>query len=147
MNDIVISRGAVPRMIRVEVKVDGETLTTYRCDGLVVSTSSGSTAYSLSAGGAIVAPDARVFAITPICPHTLSNRAVIVSQQSTVEVRMLDRRREATLSADGWDVVELDADSPVTINRSRRTVQLARLPETSFFQTLRQKLQWMGSHA
>ena len=147
MNDIVISRGAVPRMIRVEVKVDGEVLTTYRCDGLVVSTSSGSTAYSLSAGGAIVAPNAGVFAITPICPHTLSNRAVIVSQQSTVEVRMLDQRREATLSADGWDVVGLDADSPVTINRSRRTVKLARLPETSFFQTLRQKLQWMGSHA
>ena len=147
MNDIVISRGAVPRMIRVEVKVDGEVLTTYRCDGLVVSTSSGSTAYSLSAGGAIVAPDAGVFAITPICPHTLSNRAVIVSQQSTVEVRMLDRRREATLSADGWDVVGLDADSPVTIKRNRRTVKLARLPETSFFQTLRQKLQWMGSHA
>ena len=92
-------------------------------------------------------PGAGVFAITPICPHTLSNRAVIVSQQSTVEVRMLDQRRESTLSADGWDVVGLDADSPVTINRSRRTVKLARLPETSFFQTLRQKLQWMGSHA
>ena len=60
---------------------------------------------------------------------------------------MLDQRRESTLSADGWDVVGLDADSPVTINRSRRTVKLARLPETAFFQTLRQKLQWMGSHA
>ena len=147
MNDIVISRGSAPRMIRVEVKVDGEVLTVYRCDGLVFSTSTGSTAYSLAAGGAIVAPGAGVISITPICPHTLSNRAVIVSQQSTIEVRMLDRKREATLSADGWDGAELEANSPVVIRRNRQSVKLARLPESSFFKTLRQKLQWMGSHA
>ena len=147
MNDIVISRGSAPRMIRVEVKVDGEVLTVYRCDGLVISTSTGSTAYSLAAGGAIVAPGAGVISITPICPHTLSNRAVIVSQQSTIEVRMLDRKREATLSADGWNVVDLDANSPVVIRRNRQSVKLARLPDSSFFKTLRQKLQWMGSHA
>ena len=147
MNEMVVSRGTVPRMIRVEVKVDGEVLTVYRCDGLVVGTPTGSTAYSLAAGGAIVAPDAGVFSITPVCPHTLSNRAVIVSQQSAVEVRLLDRQREATLSADGSDVVTLGANSPVTIHRSRRKVKLARLPGSSFFQTLRQKLQWTGSHA
>ncbi len=113
MNDFVISRGSVPRMIRLEVKVNGEVLTVYRCDGLVVSSATGSTAYSLAAGGAIVAPDAGVFSITPICPHTLSNRTVIVGQQSTVEVRVLDRQREATLSADGRDVVELAAGNPV----------------------------------
>jgi len=147
MNDMVVSRGTVPRMIRVEVKVDGEVLTVYRCDGLVVGTPTGSTAYSLAAGGAIVAPDAGVFSITPVCPHTLSNRAVIVSQQSAVEVRLVDRQRDATLSADGSDVVALAADSPVTIHRSRHKVKLARLPGSSFFQTLRQKLQWTGSHA
>ena len=147
MNDIVISRGSAPRMIRVEVKVDGEVLTVYRCDGLVFSTSTGSTAYSLAAGGAIVAPGAGVISITPICPHTLSNRAVIVSQQSTIEVRMLDRKREATLSADGWDGADLEANSPVVIRRNRQSVKLARLPDSSFFKTLRQKLQWMGSHA
>ena len=147
MNDIVISRGSAPRMIRVEVKVDGEVLTVYRCDGLVISTSTGSTAYSLAAGGAIVAPGAGVISITPICPHTLSNRAVIISQQSTIEVRMLDRKREATLSADGWDGVGLEANSPVVIRRNRQSVKLARLPDSSFFKTLRQKLQWMGSHA
>ena len=147
MNDIVISRGSAPRMIRVEVKVDGEVLTVYRCDGLVISTSTGSTAYSLAAGGAIVAPGAGVISITPICPHTLSNRAVIVSQQSTIEVRMLDRKREATLSADGWDGADLETNSPVVIRRNRQSVKLARLPDSSFFKTLRQKLQWMGSHA
>ena len=136
MNDMVVSRGTVPRMIRVEVKVDGEVLTVYRCDGLVVGTPTGSTAYSLAAGGAIVAPDAGVFSITPVCPHTLSNRAVIVSQQSAVEVRLLDRQREATLSADGWDGVGLEANSPVVIRRNRQSVKLARLPDSSFFKTL-----------
>jgi len=147
MNDFVISRGSVPRMIRLEVKVDGEVLTTYRCDGLVVSTSTGSTAYSLAAGGAILAPEAKVISITPICPHTLSNRAVIINHQSTIEVRMLDRKREANLSADGWDCLELETESPVIIRRHQQSVKLARLTDSSFFKTLRQKLQWMGSHS
>ena len=147
MNDFVISRGSIPRMIRLEVKVDGEVLTTYRCDGLVVSTSTGSTAYSLAAGGAIIAPEAKVISITPICPHTLSNRAVIINQQSTIEVRMLDTRREANLSADGWDCLELETKTPVIIRRNPQSVKLARLTDSSFFKTLRHKLQWMGSHS
>ena len=147
MNDFVISRGSVPRMIRLEVKVDGEVLTTYRCDGLVISTSTGSTAYSLAAGGAILAPEAKVISITPICPHTLSNRAVIINHQSTVEVRMLDRKREANLSADGWDCLEIETESPVIIRRNQQSVKLARLTDNSFFKTLRHKLQWMGSHS
>ena len=147
MNDFVISRGSVPRMIRLEVKVDGEVLTTYRCDGLAISTSTGSTAYSLAAGGAILAPEAKVISITPICPHTLSNRAVIINHQSTVEVRMLDRKREANLSADGWDCIEIETESPVIIRRNQQSVKLALLTDNSFFKTLRHKLQWMGSHS
>ena len=147
MNDFVISRGSIPRMIRLEVKVDGEVLTTYRCDGLVISTSTGSTAYSLAAGGAIIAPEAKVISITPICPHTLSNRAVIINQQSTIEVRMLDTKREANLSADGWDCLELETKTPVIIRRNPQSVKLARLTGSSFFKTLRHKLQWMGSHS
>ena len=147
MNDFVISRGSIPRMIRLEVKVDGEVLTTYRCDGLVISTSTGSTAYSLAAGGAIIAPEAKVISITPICPHTLSNRAVIINQQSTIEVRMLDTKREANLSADGWDCLELETKTPVIIRRNPQSVKLARLTDGSFFKTLRHKLQWMGSHS
>ena len=147
MNDFVISRGSIPRMIRLEVKVDGEVLTTYRCDGLVISTSTGSTAYSLAAGGAIIAPEAKVISITPICPHTLSNRAVIINQQSTIEVRMLDTKREANLSADGWDCLELETKTPVIIRRNPKSVKLARLTDSSFFKTLRHKLQWMGSHS
>ena len=147
MNDFVISRGSIPRMIGLEVKVDGEVLTTYRCDGLVISTSTGSTAYSLAAGGAIIAPKAKVISITPICPHTLSNRAVIINQQSTIDVRMLDTKREANLSADGWDCLELETKTPVIIRRNPQSVKLARLTDSSFFKTLRHKLQWMGSHS
>src|SRR6185436_19762034 len=86
LNDIVISRGAASRMIELEVTVNDEALTRYRCDGLIVSSPTGSTAYSLSAGGAIISPAAEVFAVTPICPHTLSNRSVIVSLSATVKV-------------------------------------------------------------
>jgi len=84
LNDFVISRGIVSRLIELEVSVDDETLTTYRCDGLIVSSPTGSTAYSLAAGGAVVSPAAEVFTLTPICPHTLSNRSVVVSLNSRI---------------------------------------------------------------
>jgi len=86
LNDFVVSRGATSRLIEVAVSVDAEDLTRYRCDGLIVSSPTGSTAYSLAAGGAIVSPLAEVLTITPICPHTLSNRSVIVRMDSTVQV-------------------------------------------------------------
>src|SRR5207253_7048283 len=99
LNDFVISRGIVSRLIELEVSVDGETLTRYRCDGLIVSSPTGSTAYSLSAGGAVVSPSAEVFALTPICPHTLSNRSVIVRLDSRIDVKVISERLETILSA------------------------------------------------
>ena len=86
LNDFVIGRGAASRMIELEVRVDGEVLTRYRCDGLIVSTPTGSTAYSLAAGGAVVCPNAEVFPLPPICPHTVSNRSVIVNLNASVHV-------------------------------------------------------------
>ena len=145
MNDFVISRGVVSRMIELDVRVDGELLTRYLCDGLIVSTATGSTAYSLSAGGAIVSPDAEVFAVTPICPHTLSNRSVIVSMKSKVEVKVSSQNMEVMLTADGQVPAHLAAGTTVTISRSRRSVFLLRLADGSFFATLRQKLYWRGS--
>jgi NAD+ kinase len=145
LNDFVISRTFVPRLIELEVRVDGVELTRYRCDGLIVSSPTGSTAYSLAAGGAVVAPDAEVFALTPICPHTLSNRSVIVSQGSAVQIRVLTSRVETTLSADGQVQTHLLVGDRVTVRRSSRRVRLVRLAGSSFFETLRQKLNWSGS--
>lgn len=145
LNDFVVSRGAVPRLIELEVRVDDAVLTRYRCDGLIISSPTGSTAYSLAAGGAVVCPTAEVFTLTPICPHTLSNRSVIVSLSSVVQVRVLSRRLEIILSADGQVQTELGAGDLVTVRRSGRAVNLVRLAGSSFFETLRQKLNWSGS--
>jgi NAD+ kinase len=145
LNDIVISRGAVSRLIELEVSVNDKTLTCYRGDGLVVSSPTGSTAYSLSAGGPIISPGAEAVAITPICAHAFSNRAVIVSLSSVVRVKLLSKDMETILAADGQIQANLAGGDTVTIRRSRRCARLLLPGETSFFDTVRQKLHWRGS--
>ena len=147
LNDILISRGANPRLIEMEVKVDGELLTDYRCDGLIIATPAGSTAYSLAAGGAVVIPRAEVLTLNPICPQALSNRPLIVSFASTIEVTILKHRAQTYLSADGQMQAELKTNDTIRIRRSRTKARLIRLEGNSFFETLRHKLNWTGSHA
>ena len=144
-NDIVISHGAVSRVIELDVHVDDQPLTRYRGDGLIVSSPAGSTAYSLSAGGPIISPEARVFAITPICAHAVSNRSVIIDSNSVVRVKLLSRRLETIISADGQLQATLCADDAITIRRSRRSARLLHLGDSSFFAAVRQKLHWRGS--
>ena len=120
LNEIVISHGAVSRVIELEVSVNGEALTHYRGDGLIVSSPTGSTAYSLSAGGPIISPAAQVFAITPICPHALSNRSVIVNSNATVEVKVLSEQLEIIVAADGQMQATLGCGDVITIRRARR---------------------------
>lgn len=145
LNDIVISRGAVSRLIELEVSVNDKELTCYRGDGLIVSSPTGSTAYSLSAGGPIISPGAAVFAITPICAHALSNRAVVINSSSVVRVKLLSKEMETIIAADGQIQANLEAGDTVTIRRSRRVARLLYPGETSFFATVRQKLHWRGS--
>lgn len=145
LNDFVVSRGSGSRLIELEVTVDGEELTRYRCDGLVVSSPTGSTAYSLAAGGAIVSPSAPVFTLTPICPHTLSNRSVVVSLASVIGIRALGGRVETLLSADGEVLAPLAAGETVLIRREERVARLVHLAGDSFFKTLRRKLNWSGA--
>ena len=145
LNDFVISRGAASRLITLEVLVDGEALTRYRADGLVVCTPTGSTAYSLAAGGAVVSPNAQALTITPVCPHTLSNRSVIVNMESIIEVKNLSERLEVFLSADGQVQLPLATGDVVRIRRAGETIRLVRLRDSSFFKTLRNKLNWSGS--
>ena len=145
LNDVVISRGIASRLIELDVRVDGDPLTRYRCDGLIVSSPTGSTAYSLAAGGAVVFPTAQVLALTPICPHTLSNRALIVPLNATIQVEVISPKPTTILSADGQVVTELDAGDRLSIRRSRRTVRLMHLAGSSFCETLRRKLHWRGA--
>ncbi len=145
LNDIVVSRGAASRLIELDVSVDAEPVTRYRCDGLVISSPTGSTAYSLAAGGAVVFPTAEVFALTPICPHTLSNRSLILPLTATIRVQAISPRPATILSADGQTVGELSAGDAVSIRRSRSTVRLMHLAGSSFFEALRRKLHWRGA--
>jgi NAD+ kinase len=146
LNDIVASRGAGARLITLDVSVDGELITRYRCDGLVISSPTGSTAYSLAAGGAVVLPTAEVFALTPICPHALSNRSIILPLGSKISVKAISPHPATVLSVDGQVVAELDANDEVTIRRSRRAIRLMNLADNSFLEALRRKLQWRGAY-
>jgi NAD+ kinase len=146
LNDIVVSRGAVSRLISLDVSVDGEHITRYRCDGLIISSPTGSTAYSLAAGGAIVLPTAEVFTLTPICPHSLSNRSIILPLSSRITVKAVTPLPATILSADGQVVEELDAGDEVVIRRSRRAIRLVQLPDSSFLEALRRKLHWRGTY-
>jgi NAD+ kinase len=145
LNDIVISHGAASRVIDIDVSVDDEPLTRYRGDGLVVSSPTGSTAYSLSAGGPIINPNANVFAITPICAHALSNRALVVSLDSTITVKLVTPNVETIVAADGHVEAALAVGDVVTIRRSSRVVHLLHPGGTTFFETIRRKLHWSGS--
>ena len=146
LNDIVISRGAASRLIALDVSVDGEHITRYRCDGLIISSPTGSTAYSLAAGGAIVLPTAEVFVLTPICPHALSNRSIILPLSATLHVKAIKTEPATFLNADGQIVGELVIGNEITIHRSRSTVRLVHLGDGSFLEALRRKLHWRGTY-
>ena len=146
LNDIVISRGAVSRLISLDVSVDGELVTRYRCDGLIISSPTGSTAYSLAAGGAVVLPTAEVFAMTPICPHALSNRSIIMPLSSIIRVKAVTPQPATLLSADGEVVAEMDVGDEITIRRSRSAIRLMHLADGSFLEALRRKLHWRGTY-
>jgi NAD+ kinase len=146
LNDVVLSRGEVSRLVRLRTSVNGEPLTEFNADGLIIATPTGSTAYSLSAGGPIMTPDSGVFVITPICPHVLTNRSIIVGEDSSIEVEVTERDYPVFLTVDGRDPVRMDVGSVVTIRKAKRTLSLAVMPDVSFFNVVRQKLKWSGSN-
>lgn len=144
LNDFVISRVNMSRLIELEVCADGELVTRFRCDGLIVSSPTGSTAYALAAGGAVVHPTARVLELTPISPHTLSNRPLILSSSAALQIRGCGPGASTVLSADGQRTTEVDEGDIIQVRQSRRSVRLVHLAGSSFFQALRHKLHWRG---
>ncbi|HEY2139567.1 MAG TPA: NAD(+)/NADH kinase [Chthoniobacterales bacterium] len=146
LNDVVLSRGEVSRLIRLQTSVNGEALTEFNADGLIVATPTGSTAYSLSAGGPILAPESGAFVITPICPHVLTNRSIIVDENAIIEVEVTEREYPVFLTVDGREPLRIETGTRVEIKKSSRVLPLASLPGVSFFGVVRQKLKWSGSN-
>ena len=146
LNDAVFSRGELPRLIRLRARVNGEPLTEFNADGLIIATPTGSTAYSLSAGGPILEPQSGVLVITPICPHVLTNRSIIVAESSVIEVEASEPDYPVYLSVDGRDPLPLEVGAVVTIRKAEKTLPLAVMPDVSFFSVVRQKLKWSGSN-
>ena len=146
LNDVVISRGAFSRIVRLRVKIDGELLTEYVCDGMIFATPTGSTAYSLSAGGPILLPSARACILTPICPHALSNRSVIAGEESVVSCQVASAAGELLLTIDGQVQVHIQVGDEIEVRRSPQDVYLVAPKGQSYFDVLRQKLKWSGSN-
>ena len=146
LNDAVFSRGELSRLIRLRTRVNGEALTEFNADGLIIATPTGSTAYSLSAGGPILEPESGVFVITPICPHVLTNRSIIVSEKSVIEVEATEPDYPVYLTVDGREPLRIAKDATVQIRKAKKTLQLAAMPDVSFFSVVRQKLKWSGSN-
>lgn len=142
LNDAVITRSELSRMIDLEMLVDGAPVTTYHGDGLIVSTPTGSTAYTLSAGGPILMPGSRVFVVTPICPHTLTQRPIVLPEASRLEIRVFPREGQAQLTVDGQTGLTLVSGDRVVVAASQRPVHFVVDNHRSRFDVLRTKLGW-----
>jgi NAD+ kinase len=146
LNDAVLSRGELSRLVLLRTRVNGEALTEFNADGLIVATPTGSTAYSLSAGGPILDPESGVLVITPICPHVLTNRSIIVAETSIIEIEVSDPDYPVFLTLDGRQPIRVKRGSTINIRKAKKTLPLAALPDVSFFNVVRQKLKWSGSN-
>ena len=142
LNEAVINKGTLARMIDVQLRIDQDFVCRYRADGLIVATPTGSTAYSLSAGGPIVHPAVEAFVITPICPHTLSDRPVVVRDSSSIEMKLLANTDSVFLTLDGQKGIVLQATDMVRISRAKGVLRLIQPLRKSYFEILRNKLKW-----
>ncbi len=142
LNDIVLHKASLARILDFDVSIDGRFVSRIRADGLIISTPTGSTAYSLSAGGPIVLPSVEAMVVTPIAPHMLTNRPLVIPNSSIVEVVAASPGEHAYVTADGQEGEELDTGSRVRLRVSDRKVQLVTSPNRDYFQVLRSKLHW-----
>jgi NAD+ kinase len=142
LNDVVLNKGAIARILDFEVRVNGEKVSTYKSDGLIVSTPTGSTAYSLAAGGPIVTPSVEAFLITPICAHTLTHRPLVLPNTVKIEVTVKSLREAAYLTVDGQVGIAANSEDVVRMRKADSYVELVRPPSTPYFQILQKKLKW-----
>lgn len=142
LNDVVLNKSALARVIDFDVWVDGLFISTYKADGLIVSTPTGSTAYSLAAGGPVVAPTVRAFIITPICAHTLTNRPIVIRDTATIEVAVKGVEESVYLTVDGQVGMEVHGEDRVRMSKSASGVEIVQPLTKNYFEILRQKLKW-----
>ncbi|MFP3868252.1 MAG: NAD(+)/NADH kinase [Desulfobacteraceae bacterium] len=142
LNDVVINKGALARIVELDTFIDDQYLTTYRADGLIVSTPTGSTAYTLAAGGPIVYPTLKTITLIPICPFTLTNRPIILPDTVTIKVAMDAKSRDVYITFDGQIGLALQPQDRVEIRKAAKSIQLVKSPAKGFFEILRTKLRW-----
>jgi NAD+ kinase len=142
LNDVVISKSALARIIEIETWVDKKFVNLFRADGLIVSTPTGSTAYNLSAGGPVIYPSMNAVVVTPICPHTLSNRPLVVEDAVEFEMILKTSKEEVALTLDGQVGIPLEYDDRVRVRKSRTTFNLVQARTRNYFDVLRNKLKW-----
>lgn len=144
VNDVVINKGALARLANIETYIDDHYLTTYRSDGLIVATPTGSTAYSLAAGGPVVHPAVEGFLVTPICPFTLTNRVLVVPSSSGIKMRLGEKASNIVATFDGQQGVEIASSDEIVIEKSGVPLKLIKLPGYNYFDILKAKLRWSG---
>ena len=142
LNDVVINKSALARIIEIEASFNGQFVNSFRADGLIVSTPTGSTAYNLSAGGPVIFPSMNAVVITPICPFTLSNRPIVVPDDGEIELRLKTDEEEVALTLDGQVGVSLKVEDRIVIRKSRTTFNLVQPSNRNYFEVLRDKLRW-----
>jgi len=138
----VINKGALARIIDIETTINGEYLTTYKSDGLIISTPTGSTAYNLSAGGPIVYPSLHCIIITPICSHTLTNRPIMIPDDVEVRAILKTKQQEVLLTLDGQQGFALEFGDTVVVKKAEGRILLIKSPYRHYFEVLREKLKW-----
>ncbi len=145
LNDVVINKGALARLAHIETYINNNYLTTFRGDGLVISTPTGSTAYSLAAGGPIIHPAVPSIILTPICPFTLTNRPLIVPETIIIKIRLAKNSSDIMLTFDGQEGLEIDDRDTITITKGDHPLRMIRMPDQKYFDILKTKLRWGGS--
>ena len=142
LNDVVINKGVVARVINLQVLVNGQYMTSYRADGLIIATPTGSTAYSLSAGGPIIHPSMHTLVLSPICPFTLTNRSILIPDQSVIQVKLAAEYDDVRVTLDGQEGYDMRAGDILEIKKTKTPLQLIRGPNKNYYQILRDKLHW-----
>ena len=142
LNDVVINKSALARIIEIEAYMNGQFVNSFRADGLIVSTPTGSTAYNLSAGGPVIYPSMNAVVITPICPFTLSNRPIVVPDESVIDLRLKTENEDVALTLDGQVGFPLKSEDRVIISKSQTTFNLVQPANRNYFEVLRDKLRW-----